>query len=469
MIENNAHELNGQTELTDFIDIGSGGVHAATEPPEGYDAEGRLLNEDYPPAGGNGGAVDGAATMSAPVGAASTPPSTESPVGAALRRPPEEPHTSAPAADRLTVLAGEIHAITEHARVVLASAAIDIGKRLIEAQTLVPEGRWGEWLEKNVDYSQRQAQVMMQLADQFGRGELPDAFRGLGISHMTALLAAPAEEREDFAQRVQDEGLSVRELKKEIEALKIEKAKGQMRIDALTDQYETAKRNIKELDEEGQKQDRAIVERDRAISEFMSQMDEYDATIEKQEDQLKAAAAAIEREREAARLAQAKAAAAEASAEELRRLHSDAEDRAAASAQRASDAVNRANQTAKDLSAARAQIAKLEAEKAAMPEPEPRTVEVVPESVTRELEALRAQLAEAQAKAAPTVVQAPEGPTASDRFKWFYSNQMKPAFSTALNLLREVAREDAHAADLFATALTKGCQQLMNQLGTKEG
>ena len=102
-------------------------------------------------------------------------------------------------------------------------------------------------------------------------------------------------------------------------------------------------------------------------------------------------------------------------------------------------------------------------------EPEPRTVEVVPESVTRELEALRAQLAEAQAKAAPTVVQAPEGPTASDRFKWFYSNQMKPAFSTALNLLREVAREDAHAADLFATALTKGCQQLMNQLGTKEG
>ena len=95
--------------------------------------------------------------------------------------------------------------------------------------------------------------------------------------------------------------------------------------------------------------------------------------------------------------------------------------------------------------------------------------EVVPEAVTKELEALRARLAEAEAKAAPTVIQAPEGPTASEKFKWFYANQMKPAFTTALSLLQEVAREDAHAADLYATALTKGCQQLLNQLGTKEG
>lgn len=405
MIENNTEQLSGQFELEDFLGEDKG--TRTEEIPEGYDAEGHLLNEDYAP---------------------------------------EVPQTPAP--DRLTVIAGEIATITQHARVVLASAAIDIGKRLIEAQGLVPEGRWGEWLEKNVDYSQRQAQVMMQLADRFGKGELPEVYRGLGISHMTALLAAPEEAREDMARRVKDEDLSVRELKKEIDALKIEKVKGQMRIDALTDQVEAAKRNIEELDEEGQKQDRAIVERD---------------------EQLKAATAAIEKEREAARLAQAKAAAAEASADELRKMHSDAEDRAAIAAQRASDAVNRANQTAKDLSAARAEIARLEAEKAATPEPEARTVEVVPEAVTKELEALRARLAEAEAKAAPTVIQAPEGPTASEKFKWFYANQMKPAFTTALALLQEVAREDAHAADLFATALTKGCQQLLNQLGTKEG
>ena len=72
-----------------------------------------------------------------------------------------------------------------------------------------------------------------------------------------------------------------------------------------------------------------------------------------------------------------------------------------------------------------------------------------------------------QQKATAAAVK-PEGPTASERFKWFYANQMKPAFTTALDLLRDVAKEDAHAADLFATALNRGCQQLMNQLGVNE-
>ena len=398
MIENNTEQLSGQFELEDFLGEDKG--TQTGEVPDGYDAEGHLLNEDYAP---------------------------------------EVPQTPAP--DRLTVIAGEIATITQHARVVLASAAIDIGKRLIEAQGLVPEGRWGEWLEKNVDYSQRQAQVMMQLADQFGRGELPEVYRGLGISHMTALLAAPEEAREDMARRVKDEDLSVRELQAQIKRLKEANKDAEQQAFDLRQDLNVARRTLEDVE---------------------SARDNAQANLD-------AVRGAIEREREAARIAQAKAAAAEASADELRKMHSDAEDWAAIAAQRASDAVNRANQTAKDLSAARAEIARLEAEKAAMPEPEARTVEVVPEAVTKELEALRARLAEAEAKAAPTVIQAPEGPTASEKFKWFYANQMKPAFTTALSLLQDVAREDAHAADLYATALTKGCQQLLNQLGTKEG
>jgi hypothetical protein len=56
--------------------------------------------------------------------------------------------------------------------------------------------------------------------------------------------------------------------------------------------------------------------------------------------------------------------------------------------------------------------------------------------------------------------------TATEKFKWFYANQMKPTFTTALNLLKDVAREDGHAADAFATALTNACKVLMNQLGS---
>ena len=99
--------------------------------------------------------------------------------------------------------------------------------------------------------------------------------------------------------------------------------------------------------------------------------------------------------------------------------------------------------------------------------PEARIVEVIPEAVTRELEQLRAQLAEAKANQGTGNREQGTGATAVDRFKIFYSDTMKPAFNTALTLLREVAREDGKAADAFATALTKGCEILMNQLGTR--
>jgi len=431
MIENSVNELKGQTEFTDFLPRDE-----KTAAPEGYDAEGRLLNEDWPEV------ATGCGPDCCDIEEAQTPAdggTTEKDVAVDNRRYREDGGGAGLSNidARLRTLAGEIQAITEHARVVLASAAIDIGKRLIEARGMLPEGRWYEWLERNVDYSVRQAQVMMQLADQFGKGELPEAFRGLGISHMTALLAAPAEEREDLAQRVQDDGLSVRELKEEIRKLK-EQAK-----DAEQQAFDI----------------------EYTLNRTRREMEDVEAARDSAEESLKAAKRVIAESAEKVSLANAKAAAAEASAEELRRLHSDAEDRAAASAQRAIDAVNRANQTAKDLAEARAKIAAME-EAAANAAPEPKTVEVVPDSVKAELDDLRAQLAEARAHATPTTVQAaPEGPTAVDKFKWFYSNQMKPTFSSALSLLREVSREDGKAADMFAMALVNGCKQLMNQIG----
>lgn len=355
------------------------------------------------------------------------------------------PQTSA---DRLTALATEINAITEQTRGVVISAALAVGKRLIEARSLCPEGRFGEWLAASVNYSERKAQDLMRLYQEYGRdGVLPESIAALDYSKAVALLSAPAEAREALAERATAEELSVRQLQQEIKRLNAEHVKAQMQIDNYIDQTDKLREEIAHLDDREQEYDRAIVERD---------------------DKIKAAQAAIQREREAATLANAKAAAAEASAEELRKLHSDAEDRAAKSAQRASDAVNRANQVAKDLAEARAKIAALSeaAAAAASVEPEVKTVEVVPESMTRELEQLRRDLAEARATqgAQPQVVSAEA--SATEKFKWFYGNQMKPTFTTALNLLKEVAQEDGRAADAFATAITNACKVLMNQLGT---
>lgn len=455
MIESmNTNELMGQYELDDLLPADDAGTVAASrarhgDPEDGYDADGNLLNVDYPPVADTAateGTVlavprDGTDSFTAAEGAADNRPITT--------HGTEEPSPCRPDADRLSVLATEINAITEQTRGVVISAALAVGKRLIEAKSLCPAGRFGEWLEKSVSYSERKAQDMMRLYVEYGRdGAIPESIAALDYSKAVALLAAPAEARETLAEKAAEEDLSVRQLNAEIAKLKAEVDRAQLRFDIA--------------DKENEEKDNLI--RD------------YDRGIEKMHDELNAANVAIEKEREAAQLANAKAAAAEAAAEELRKLRSAAEERADKNDQRARDAVNRANRTAVDLSEARARIAALEAQAAEAPEPEVRTVELVPEAVQQELADLRARLAEAQANRATDVAasrarhseEQTTGASAAEKFKWFYANQMKPAFTTALSLLKEVAQEDGHAASLFATALTRGCQQLMDQLGASE-
>ena len=503
MIENErTNELRGQMELGDVIPAKAEAV------AEGYDEEGHLLNMDYPPIqkpspvgegvsasaltdevfdaadmgevgenAGKAGVVPATRTSSVTAkavppspegkafGEAEVVPATRTSSGAIVPPSPKGKALGAQtSADRLTALATEINAITEQTRGVVISGALAVGKRLIEARSLCPEGRFGEWLAASVNYSERKAQDLMRLYQEYGRdGVLPESIAALDYSKAVALLSAPAEAREALAERASAEELSVRQLQQEIKRLNAEHVKAQMQIDSYIDQTDKLREEIAHLDDREQEYDRAIVERD---------------------DKIKAAQAAIQREREAATLANAKAAAAEASAQEMRKLHSDAEDRAAKSAQRASDAVNRANQVAKDLAEARAKIAALSEAAAAAVEPERVEVEVIPEETRREIEQLKRELAEARALQKPSPValkdslRVEEGgprsgsdevsaPSATEKFKWFYGNQMKPTFTTALNLLKEVAQEDGKAADAFATAITNACKVLMNQLGTK--
>lgn len=411
------NELTGQFELSDYME---GKADEAPETSEGYDEHGNLM--DYEPRERAADPDDGA--EAAPRTAEGWLKRFEAADAARLEKD----------ADRLQRLAGEILAIEEQTRGVVISAALAVGKRLIEAKGLVPEGRFGEWLEANVRYSERKAQDMMRLYEEYGReGAIPESIAALDYSKAVALLSAPEEAREALAEKAQEEGLSVRQLQRQIRDMKIERAKAQMTIENLEGKNAGLLDEIARLDEH---------ERD------------YDA--------------AIVREREAAAQADARAKSAEASAEALRKLHSDAEDRAAASAQRASDAVNRANQMAKELAAEKAETARLKAALEAR-DAEAKTVEtveVIPADVKRELEELRRQLAEAQA--APQT-SAPAGPTAVDRFKWFYANQMKPVFAGALALLKEVAQEDGKAAGAFATAISAGCKRLIEQLGESEG
>ena len=133
------------------------------------------------------------------------------------------------------VIAAEIIGIKKQVektvRGVMLTAAMEIGRLLIEAKAVVPFGEWGKWLEENVEYSQTTANDMMRLYTEYRDHQIPldggptneELFGALAPSKALALLALPKEERREFVQQNDVEEMSVRQLREEIEQIKAEK------------------------------------------------------------------------------------------------------------------------------------------------------------------------------------------------------------------------------------------------------
>ncbi|KUO78505.1 MAG: hypothetical protein APF81_10535 [Desulfosporosinus sp. BRH_c37] len=66
------------------------------------------------------------------------------------------------------VIAAEINTIRHQTGKILLAGAIEIGRRLKEAKDLLPHGEWGKWLKESVSYSQRTADKLMQLCEEYG-------------------------------------------------------------------------------------------------------------------------------------------------------------------------------------------------------------------------------------------------------------------------------------------------------------
>lgn len=120
-------------------------------------------------------------------------------------------------------IATEIRVIVQQTRTMMAAAVIEIGKRLIEAQQLVPHGEWGEYVTHSCGFSQRTAQAYMQLAANPANAQ---TIADLPYSKALALLALPEGKVEEFRAEHPVEDVSVRELKKQIAEYKdqLEKA-----------------------------------------------------------------------------------------------------------------------------------------------------------------------------------------------------------------------------------------------------
>lgn len=122
----------------------------------------------------------------------------------------------------LETVTAEIVTITAQTRYTMVSAAIEIGRRLVEAKELVPHGEWGKYLEEQVDFSASQANNMMRLFNEYGSGQESlfgsgsKAIEKLTVTSAIRLLSLPAEEREEFAETNNVAEMSTRELEKAI-------------------------------------------------------------------------------------------------------------------------------------------------------------------------------------------------------------------------------------------------------------
>ena len=119
------------------------------------------------------------------------------------------------------LIAGEVRHLKAQAQRLILGHAIEIGRRLTEAKAMLEHGQWTDWLKNQVNFSQSTANNMMRIFDAYGAAQMglfgPEAnsetFGSLEYSKALALLAVPESEREEFAQAVDAEHISVRELK----------------------------------------------------------------------------------------------------------------------------------------------------------------------------------------------------------------------------------------------------------------
>jgi hypothetical protein len=134
------------------------------------------------------------------------------------------------------VIASEIVSIKETARTTLQAiatgAAVEIGKRLKEAKSIVPYGEWGGWLQTNVDYSERTAQNLMKLAEESARGGLAQ-METLSYTQALQLIGLPAADRDAILGEHDVADMSTRELQAVIDEYKAKNDAQQLTIDNM--------------------------------------------------------------------------------------------------------------------------------------------------------------------------------------------------------------------------------------------
>lgn len=170
------------------------------------------------------------------------------------------------------IIAAEINTIKEQVQKVLIYASIEIGGKLTEAKGLVPQGEWGRWLEKNVEYSQSTAENMMKLYREYGGNQeslfdtwtKSETFGKLTYTQHLALLALPFSDRQEFAEQKNVEDMSTRQLLK-----------------AVQDQLEQERRDHEQTEARARDAEQNVVDMQQRLSAAKSSEDAWQLEIDK--------------------------------------------------------------------------------------------------------------------------------------------------------------------------------------------
>ena len=265
----------------------------------------------------------------------------------------------------------EILMIRNQVNQVALNGAIEIGRRLVEAKSILPHGEWGRWLKEEVDFSQSSAQNFMRIFEEYGDEQITifgavsksQSIGNLPYTKALKLLALPAEEREEFAEAVDAEHISARELEqviRERNAAKAEANELQSRVDELDALLSDANRELDATEEDirnarvegieaGRKETAAALERMREAETVARAAKERAETAENQTAKLRADLINANEEVKKAR-ADLKAfkAKPEIPKEMMAKLRKEAEEAAAkAEAEKAADKLRKAEDTAR--------------------------------------------------------------------------------------------------------------------------
>lgn len=145
--------------------------------------------------------------------------------------PPEVREDAPPPVRTAETVTLEIRSLKQKAARILQQIALDyaiqIGQRLVELKAMVPHGQWGDYLKREVEYSQSTAQNLMRIYREYGASQQSlfggvansQALGNLPYTKALQLLALPdAEERERFVAEHDVESMSTRELDKALKA-----------------------------------------------------------------------------------------------------------------------------------------------------------------------------------------------------------------------------------------------------------